>query len=879
MKPVESFHENAGDILPADDHYRRIADCLSQPAWISDADGQVFWYNRLWHEHTGAGSEGEGRGEWWSFHDPAIIDRLKKNFQTAVESGLSWEDTVSLKSRAGEWRWFLFRVNPVKDDSGKPVRWLGTYTDITDRRNAESRVVDQLKREQRYKALFDSIDEGFCIVEMMKDTRGKVVNYRYLEINPAFEHHTGMKQAAGKTALDFDPHHERYWFDLYGTIAETGEPQRAVSQALNGQWFEVYGFRMEPAEDKHVAILFSNITQRKNAELAVIESDRRFRDMADSISQMVWVTRPDGYHEYYNRRWYEFTGVDRGSTDGMVWDDIIHAEDQKRATACWQHSLRTGEPYEVEYRLRRADGVYRWVLGRAECVKDETGNILKWYGTCTDIGVQKDREEFIESILASSPDCIKVISKEGSLLLMNEGGLKQMELEDFNTCRNVLWADLWPVEEKRKIQDAMARALKGEAAKFEGFCGTAKGTPKWWEVIVTPLKNAEGRSEQMLVISRDITARRKADEALAKSEESWRTLTEAMPQLVWVDRGSDGYCEYLSSQWEHYTGKPVRELLGFAWLELLHPDDRERTAIAWQESVAGVAEYNIDYRIRRFDGTYRWFKTRGVPAKDEQGNITFWYGTCTDIQDLVETRQQAEAANVAKSEFLANMSHEIRTPMNAVVGLANILARSSPLTPKQQQYVGTLRLSADTLLALINDLLDIAKIESQVIELERIPFDMLRFLEELVSIMSVRATEKRLDFHFENHDITGRTFLGDPTRLRQILMNLCSNAIKFTETGSITLSCRPEKVEQDKTWIIFEVKDTGIGITPRQLETVFDKFVQADSTISRKYGGTGLGLAITRTLTNRMGGSIHAESDICQGSVFKVILPFGKDEL
>ena len=236
----------------------------------------------------------------------------------------------------------------------------------------------------------------------------------------------------------------------------------------------------------------------------------------------------------------------------------------------------------------------------------------------------------------------------------------------------------------------------------------------------------------------------------------------------------------------------------------------------------------------------------------------------------------AQEANVAKSEFLANMSHEIRTPMNAVMGIANILNSSSPLTPRQQEFVQTLKLSANSLLALINDLLDIAKIESHSLELEFIPFHVPALLNEVVTMLSFSAKEKGLTLHssMECKCIDERPFIGDPARLRQILLNLCSNAIKFTEHGtvSVTVTCKP--TDQDNIEdLILSIKDTGIGIPANKLDTIFSKFVQADSSINRKYGGTGLGLAITKTLTQLMGGVITAESYPGKGSTFTVSIP------
>jgi signal transduction histidine kinase/ActR/RegA family two-component response regulator len=236
----------------------------------------------------------------------------------------------------------------------------------------------------------------------------------------------------------------------------------------------------------------------------------------------------------------------------------------------------------------------------------------------------------------------------------------------------------------------------------------------------------------------------------------------------------------------------------------------------------------------------------------------------------------AQEASTAKSDFLATMSHEIRTPMNAVMGLAHILALSSPLTVKQKECIQTLKMSADSLLALINDLLDIAKIESQSIELELIPFAVPELIAEVVRIIDVSAKAKGLliESTVGWQGIDERLFIGDPARLRQILLNICSNAVKFTEKGKVTIAVSSEPAtEKDVQNLIFKISDTGIGIPENMIETVFTKFVQADSSISRKYGGTGLGLAITKELVEFMGGTITVVSEVGQGSQFSISIP------
>ena len=245
-------------------------------------------------------------------------------------------------------------------------------------------------------------------------------------------------------------------------------------------------------------------------------------------------------------------------------------------------------------------------------------------------------------------------------------------------------------------------------------------------------------------------------------------------------------------------------------------------------------------------------------------------------REMIEARLKADKASEAKSEFLANMSHEIRTPMNAIIGISDIFVTNNELSPKQEELMKTLQLSANSLLSLINDLLDISKIESQNVELERVPLSITDVVNDAVNIMGLKASEKGLNFTCESHceDIHLRKFIGDPNRLRQIVINLSNNAIKFTENGSVIIRLNCEKTKNPEIEnIIIEVQDTGIGIPEDKLDIIFEKFIQADSSINRRYGGSGLGLAITKQLVEAMGGLLTVKSKINTGSTFKLFLP------
>jgi two-component system sensor histidine kinase/response regulator len=443
------------------------------------------------------------------------------------------------------------------------------------------------------------------------------------------------------------------------------------------------------------------------------------------------------------------------------------------------------------------------------------------------------------------------------------------------------------------LEDIKRKLAAGEMMAFE--CRHRRKDGTIFPVEIRGQAFWEGGRRFTVALVRDITDRKRAEEALRESERRWRGLTEALPQLVW-SAAPDGTCDYFSTQWTEHTGVSEEDLLGWRWLAVLHPDDRERTRHFWLDSVAGRGPYDVEYRVRRSDGVYCWFKTRGTPIRDDVGDIVKWFGSCTDITGLRQTeealraaKETAEAANRAKDEFLANVSHEIRTPMNAILGMTE-LALDTPLTDDQRQNLRTVKSAADNLLGIINDLLDFSKIEAGKLELDPADFSLRTALGDTLRALAVRAHRKGLELVCQVQPDVPDALIGDAGRLRQILLNLVGNAIKFTDDGEVVVTVSRQKAEgsrqpkQGEDCLVpsafcllnFEVRDTGIGIPQDRQVQIFRAFEQEDTSTTRKYGGTGLGLTIAARLVALMGGQINVESERGRGSTFAFRARFGR---
>ncbi|MDH4284575.1 MAG: response regulator, partial [Gallionellaceae bacterium] len=413
--------------------------------------------------------------------------------------------------------------------------------------------------------------------------------------------------------------------------------------------------------------------------------------------------------------------------------------------------------------------------------------------------------------------------------------------------------------------------------------------------VKLPLRRDDGSIYALCGISTDITERKQAEADLVESEARFRELAESVPGFTYrclLD--ADWTIEYLSPGFETLTGYPVNDLIGNrvrSYASLIHADDVNHVDRAVRDGVDDHRAYEVEYRIVDAKGHTLWIGERGCAHYDGNGQPSYLLGVIFDIttrkqnelelehyrlqleslvekrtQELIHAKEAAEAANLSKSAFLANMSHEIRTPLNAITGMAHMIRRTG-LTPKQAEQMDKLEAASEHLLGIINTILELSKIEAGKLALEESNISINALFGNIVSMLQDHAHAKQLQLTTQTGPLPPH-LLGDPTRLQQALLNYAGNAIKFTETGSITLRATCLEEDDESALLRFEVEDTGIGIAPEDLHRLFSAFEQADNSTTRKYGGTGLGLAITRKFALLMGGNAGAESTPGAGSTF-----------
>jgi two-component system, sensor histidine kinase and response regulator len=888
--------------LQANDQlFRSIFDNAQIGISFFSIDGREAFSNRACHEMLGCTEEELSRVENW--------DRLVHPDDRAT-GAKRYSDLQQGKCERDEWEQRYIRRDGrevvtnarfalLRNARGQPQYVTSLTEDITERKRVEE---ERNRVAQRMQLILESTGQGIYGIDLQGNctfinrATCEMIGYSPEEIlgrnmHELVHHH---KSDGSIYSLDDCPIY-RAFKNGKGCRVDQEVMWQRVGTPIPVEYssFPI----LEHGRITGAVVTVSDITERKRAEEAVKENERLFRSIFENAPVGISLYKLDGAQYFTNRALQEMVGYTHEELSSLdKWSQIVHP-DERASRAERYTELLSGERNnneEWEQRLLHRDG--RIVITHRNCsvVRGPTGRPEYLLNMAADITERKWEQEErnrvakqMEMLLESTGQGIYGIDLQGNCTFINRATSELIGyLPEEALGRNMHDlahhhrpdGSVYPAD-----QCPVYRALKkGEGCSLaEEVMWRRDGTPIPVEYSSFPILE-DGRITGAVVTVVDITERKRGEARLRESEQLFRSIFE---------NAQIGISFYNIETRTIFPNRALQEMLGYNedelgqlsnWDEISHPEERAFCAQQYLDLVQGKCEKNEwEQRLVRKDGRIATTSVRFSLLRDAAGRPRYVAALQEDIterkrleKELVAAKEVAEAATQAKSDFLANMSHEIRTPMNAILGMTH-LALKTDVTPKQRDYLTKTKAAAQSLLGIINDLLDFSKIEAGKLDMEKTDFRLEGVLESISTVVGQKAHDKDLEFLISAPRDLPPYIVGDPLRLGQILINLVSNAVKFTEQGEITVTVSLAETVWDKVLLKFSVRDSGIGMTLEQSGRLFQPFSQADSSTTRKYGGTGLGLSISKRLVEMMDGNIWVESNYGRGSTFHFTAWFG----
>ena len=633
-----------------------------------------------------------------------------------------------------------------------------------------------------------------------------------------------------------------------------------------------------------------DISERKKAEQRLKSSQEIWKFALEGAGDGVWEYDFETKEVFFSKQYKKMLGYeeDEFKNDPKEWMSRIHPDDIGIIESTdIEYDLNKISTHQREYRILHKNGSYLWILDRGMVINyNSNGKPKRIIGTHTDItGGKKSEEEYrrISVVASANENGVVFTEPDGKISWSNEGfcrltGYSMDEIigrTPLELCRGKL-------SEGEELNTMINSFFEGRNFNVELIHYRKNGSFFWGKVTGQAIKDDTNNTVQHFSIIEDITYEKEVEETLKIREEKYRSIIANMHLgLMEVDTNENilfvnqSFCDMCEFTLEELVGKKASDLF-------VRGEYNELMEVKNDLRKNGISDaYEISVVNKK--GELKWWLISGAPRYNDKGELIGSIGIHLDITEqkkieyeLLEARVQAELSSNAKQEFLANMSHEIRTPMNAIMGMSSQLAKTT-LNTQQQFYLDTIHNAADNLLVIINDILDLSKIEAGKLAIENIGFEPKSAIRKALQVFVHKAEEKGLRLTNSEFDSRVSTVLmGDPYRINQVLMNLLSNATKFTEKGSIDLAVKVLQDLPDAQQIFIQVKDTGIGMDEKFVAQLFEKFSQEYQSTTRKYGGTGLGMSISRQLVELMGGKIKVESKKGEGTIVSFIITLKK---
>lgn len=773
-------------------------------------------------------------------------------------------------------------ISPVRDASGRPVGASAIARDITERKKWEEAV---RASEARFRALVENSWDGVTLL----DADG-VIRYA----SPATTRVLGYapEEYVGRIGADFvHPDDLPAAADAMAGLAATPGGSAVLSYRFrhkNGSWLRVQTTATNLLDDPHVRAVVLNsrdVTEALAAAEALRRSEEQHRALAESIPNLVWVYRPDGTPEYFNHRWTEYTGVSAEDLVARTRPEVVHPDDWARMQEVWERALREGHLYEIEYRLRRADGAYRWYIGRAVPVRDPEGRIARWFGTCTDIHDSRQTEEersrlaqHIRLLLESTGEGIYGLDHEGHCTFINRAGAAMLGY----TPEELLGREMHSIvhhhrpggtpypNEECPIYTAFrdGRGVRVEDESFWRKDGTS------FPVSYTSYPAAEGGFRGAVVTFWDVTERRQAEAALRLRDRAIRAVNQGI--LITDPTLPDNPIVYASPGFERLTGYGADEVIGRNCRFLQGPEtDREAVArirTAVRNGVPCVVEL-LNYRK---DGTPFWNELSISPIRDEAGRLTHFVGVQADVtarRGLEQQYRQAQKME-AVGQLAGGVAHDFNNLLTIINGYSELLMKSLPSEDPSRKMLAEIHRAGERSAGLTRQLLAFSRrqvLAPRVFDLNAVVADTEKMLRRVIGEDVRLATAPAPGLW---------PIYADPGQIEQVLLNLAVNARDAMPTGG-QLTIETQNVELDEEYartypgarpgphVLLSVSDTGCGMSDEVKARIFEPFF----TTKEAGKGTGLGLATVYGIVTQSGGHIALSSEVGHGATFKVYLP------
>ena len=867
----------------SEEQYRMLFERNLAGVYRATLDGRLLDCNDAAAHILGYDSREEAlsRSLWEFYDDPterqAIIERL-------VERGSLSNIECLARTRDGEQVWVLANVNLLAGHNGVPEIIEGTLIDITARKQAEESLRES---EEVFRSLAESVSAAIYIY---KDS-----NYIYL--NPAAETISGYTRGElmDMEVWDIvDPDFReamkaRAAMRIHGEELAQRSEIKIRTKGGEVRWLDLTAnliqFHGEPA----VLTTAFDITERKGWEDALRESEEKYRTILQNIQEGYFEVDLAGNLTFFNDSLSRIVGSSPERLMGLNNREYTDAESARKLYAAYNQVYRTGKPLEgFEHKIIARDGTEKSLESSILLKRDSSGQISGFRGTIRDVTERtraeralRESQERYKILFESAPDGIMIFEAQGEqsgrIVAANPAAADNTGYS-VEELLNLRISDLQPPEQAKINARDRRRIMDGEHITMEILRLRKDGSTFPIEVNAGPL--TLGGKQFILSFARDLTQRKQIEKEVTMLAHAVRSVQECVSVT-----DTDETVLFVNDAFLNTYGYERHEVIGKCIVDLVRP----RTDVTTQTIPPRGLSSRWDGELlnQRKDGTEFPVHLSASPISNESGQILALVGISQDITErkrtigeLKKAKEAAESASRAKSEFLANMSHEIRTPMNGIIGMTE-LALDTDLSGEQREYLKLVKLSADSLLGVINDILDFSKIEAGKLELDLDEFNLQDAIDDVMKALGVRAEQKGLELAYYLRPGVPEVIVGDLGRLRQILVNLVGNAIKFTDHGEVIVRVEVESQTDDEIVLHFGIRDTGIGIPPAKQQMIFESFTQADGSTTRKYGGTGLGLAISSQLVSMMGGQIWVESPVefpgCEepsGSMFHVTAHF-----